>query len=554
MRELVEKRPPREAIKRRELQIRGRLAEYGLASPRQPSRDAGATVDESRFRRLSAALVSLGPVFSSFGIYLSSRADLLPAKNCLELAAIPGRAEVSPFNRIWSLIGREMGRRPTEIYAAFDEEPFESRLTFQSHRAQLRSGEAVIVRAVHPEFEKLLAYDLELLSLLNGVLAGVLIEGAIEDFRLTLKQQIDFVREAEMMAEFARDAIRSKAVKAPTAHGALCTSKILTLEHLSGSNLGDLISAFNGREIKGGLATAAPPPLAGIDCGELASLLCNVWLRQSLQGSVFPIDPCPENILILSNRQIAFTGGFFAGLQSYVKTNLFNYLVAAAAHDPDSACSYLLREMRRGKGAASEEEVRRRLRQVIPFRDGGWRDSGNCPSLAEYLFVHWRFARECGYQPQPHLLCFFRGLFQIAAIARRLGPGRDPLMEGLQDLRFNAVFAEFRDMVSLGRLGDGLDKYAAVMTELPQRLNDALTIAIEGHARLKCGEIERIKDRSRKNSSTTVIALLLLLMSVALLSHHMSTSAGAKVWADRIGALAFMFVGTLLLRASCRPP
>jgi ubiquinone biosynthesis protein len=241
----VDKKLPREALKRRQLQIEQCLAEYGLAQPRQPLRGESAADDEGRCRRLSAALVSLGPVFSSFGIYLSSRADLLPAKNCLELAAIPDRAEASPINTIWDLIGREVGCAPTEVYAAFDEEPFESRLIFQSHRAQLHSGEAVTVRAVHPEFEEHLACDLELLSLLNRVLPDILSERAVEDFKQTLEQQINFGRETEMMVELAKDTIRFDAIKVPIVHLDFCTPTILTCENLSGSNLGDLVSPFS---------------------------------------------------------------------------------------------------------------------------------------------------------------------------------------------------------------------------------------------------------------------------------------------------------------------
>lgn len=550
MREPVEKKLPRDAMKRRQLQIEQCLANYGLAQPRRHSlRPVRATDDEGRCRNLSAALVSLGPVFSSFGIYLSSRVDLLPENNCLELAAIPDRAEASPINRILSLIGSEMGRQPTEIYASFEEEPFESRLMFQSHRAQLRGGEVVAVKIVHPEFEEQLACDLELLSLLNRVLAGLAIESVAEDFRHTLKQQIDFVREADVMAELARDTIRLEAIKVPALYVDFCTPKILTFEHLSGTNLDDLVSPFTEWESE---VERAPTVMhAGIDAAELASRLSLVWLRQSLQGQVFPVDPRPENILVLPSQQIAFTGGSFTSLPSEVKANLFDYLVATVAQDPDRACAYLLAEMKGVKGVASEDELRHRLRQIVTFRDGGWGGNGDRPGLAEYLFVHWRFAHECGYRPQPHLLCFCRGLFQLAVTARRLAPNRDLLLEGLQDLRLNAVFAQFREMMSLGQLGDNVDRYAAIMTELPQRLNEALTLAAGGNLRLRPEKAERAGHRSRKNSSAVVIALLLLLAAAALLSQHIS-AAGAKGWGDRLGAIVFILLGGLLLRAACR--
>lgn len=553
MRGPVGKKPLREALKRRQLQVEQCLAEYGLAQPprRTSRRFEVGPEDDGRCRRLSAALVSLGPVFSSFGLYLSSRADLLPAKNCLELAAIPDRADASHAGAVLGLIEGELGRAPDELFDAFEEEPFESRLMFQSHRARLRGGGGVVtVKATRPEFEERLACDLELLPLLNGVLADDAVGCAADDFRRTLSQQLDFSCEAGMLAELAREAEGFEQIRVPALYGELCTSRVLTFEHLSGTNLGDVLSPFGGWEREVG--RAAPPSPSGIDPGDLANLLCLVWLRQSLQGGVFPVDPRPENILILPSRQIALTGGLFAGLPQDVKSNLFGYLVAAAGQLPDSACSYLLREMKCAGGAAREEELRHRLRQVIPFRDGGWADSGDSRNLAEYLFVHWRFARECGYTPQPHLIGFFRGLFQIAATARLLAPSRDPLMEALQDLRFNTMFTEFRDMVGLGRLGDSVDRYAAMMTELPQRLNDVLTLAAEGRTRLGREESGRAERRSRRNSSAAVVALLLLLASVALWSHQLSSVAGAKEWADRVGAVAFVIVGALLLRAACR--
>jgi ubiquinone biosynthesis protein len=547
----MEKKPSREAVKRRQLQIEQCLAEYGLAQqPRHPLRRASAADDEGRWRRLSAALVSLGPVFSFFGIYLSSRADMLPAKNCLELAAIPDRAEASPINSIRGLIGRELGREPSEAYAVFDEEPFESRLIFQSHRAQLRSGEAVTVKVLHPELEEYLACDLELLSLLDGVSAGFSIESAVEDFRCALKQQTDFLREAEMTAEFAGDTVRLEAIKVPLVYRDFCTSKVLTVEHLSGTNLDDLISPFSEWESEAGRATNRSA--SDLDSYETASRLSLVWLRLALRGRVFPVDPRPENILLLPDRQLAFTGGSFASLTAEVKTNLFDYLIASVTQDPDRACSRLLGEMKRVRGAASEDELRHRLRQVVPFRDGGWSNSGDSRSLAEYLFVHWRLAREYGYRPQPHLLSFCRGLFQVAATARRLAPNRDLLLEGLQDLRLNMVFAQFREMMSLGQLGDSVDRYAALMTELPERLDDALTLAAGGHIRLKPEKTERAAPRSRRNSSAVVFALLLLMTAVALWSHHLSASTGAKVWVERVGAVAFLLLGALLLRAACR--
>src|SRR5262249_40394482 len=110
---------------------------------------------------LAAALVTLGPVFSSFGIYLASRTDLFTARNCLELAGIPDRAEPMPIDLVRDVIRQEIGQSPSEIYSVFEEEPFETRLMSQSHRAWLGNDQAVKVKIVRPEFEEQLACDVQ---------------------------------------------------------------------------------------------------------------------------------------------------------------------------------------------------------------------------------------------------------------------------------------------------------------------------------------------------------------------------------------------------------
>ena len=94
--------------------------------------------------------------------------------------------------------------------------------------------------------------------------------------------------------------------------------------------------------------------------------------------------------------------------------------------------------------------------------------------------MHWRSAAECGYVPQPHLPSFYRGLFAITSIAQQLAPESDPLLEGLQDARLLAGLAQVQEVMGLQQFGDQMDKYAAMMVGLPQRLDEMLTLASEG--------------------------------------------------------------------------
>src|SRR5262249_9345791 len=140
--ETARKEVTRELPSRCGLEVEQCLADHGLVPERRRLlRDVTLARDDSRYQKLSAALTDLGPIFAAFGIYLSSRADLFPVKDCLELAGIADEATPSPPHLVRELIDIELGFLPANGFAAFDEKPFESRLLFQSHIARLFSGE-----------------------------------------------------------------------------------------------------------------------------------------------------------------------------------------------------------------------------------------------------------------------------------------------------------------------------------------------------------------------------------------------------------------------------
>jgi hypothetical protein len=326
----------------------------------------------------------------------------------------------------------------------------------------------------------------------------------------------------------------------------------MTIEQLAGQTLEEIIPLFANGEPEERATAAVASRDVEVDPIDLARRLCLGWLRQALLGDWFPVELHPKSIMILPNKQIAFTGGEFARLPSDAKKNLWHYLIAASTEDPDKACAYLLKEMIREGRPVDEDALRHRFRGIVPFRDGGWSRSGDSRSLAEHLFVHWKLMSEHGLRPQHHLIAFYRGLFQTAANARRLAPHSDSLLAGLQGVRTTEMLAQFRDMMGLSQLSDNLDKYAAMTMGLPQSLNEALTHIAEGSARVKLLGSGAVGHRPPKNSSAVVIALLLALAAVTLFSHHLATSAGVGGWLDRISAVVFVLLGALLLRAASR--
>jgi predicted unusual protein kinase regulating ubiquinone biosynthesis (AarF/ABC1/UbiB family) len=554
---LTNKRLSRATLKRRRREIEQCLAAFGLMPDlgRFMNHPSGTGLEETHGYRLRAALESLGPVFSAFGLYLSSRVDLLPVRTCLELSLITSQVEAKPIAAVRELITREFGCPSEEIYSAFEEAPFESGLMFQSHHALLKNGQQVTVNILHSEWPEHIDLDLELLTLLDvavnsQILYRDFLENAILEFRYTLQQQIDFSQMIKVSEELNQDSQMFELLKVPTIYPDCYSSRVVNIEQLVGLTLEEIISLVNTTESDEGALRVMVSRDIGIEPNDLAHRLCLGWLRQALLGNWFPVELHPKRIVVLPNKQIAFTGVEFARLPSDAKKNLWNYLIAASTEDPDKACSYLLREMIKEGRPVDEDELRHRFRGIVPFRDGGWSSSGDSCSLAEHLFVHWQLMSERGLRPQHHLIAFYRGLFQTAANARCLAPHSDPLLAGLQGVRTIEMLSQFRDMMGLSQVSDNLDRYSAMTMGLPQRLNDALTLIAEDSVRVKLQGRGAFGHRRPKSSSAVVIALLLILAAVTLLSHHLATSAGAGEWLERISAMVFVLLGALLLRAA----
>jgi hypothetical protein len=264
-------------------------------------------------------------------------------------------------------------------------------------------------------------------------------------------------------------------------------------------------------------------------------------------GHAFPVEPCAATVAIISDGQIAFTGGPFSSLPGNSQSNLWNYLTASAADSPDDACSCLLKELRHGGASGADENLRHRFRQVVPFRDSGWYSDDDTNRLMDHLVLHWQAATDCGYLPQSHLPSFYRGLFAVARLAQQLSPGTDPLLEGLQEARLLESVTRMRELLSVQRFGDRVDRYAALMMAMPQRLDQMLTLTSDGNARIKLHVPETTSHQRQKNSAAVMTAMLLLLAAIAFALPRVTSALVGDEWAGRINTFVFVACGALLL-------
>jgi ubiquinone biosynthesis protein len=527
-------------VKRRRRLVERRLRDAGRPrlARRAPPPEGRLGADEQPMRRLRETLVELGPVFASFGRYLSSRIDLLPRRDCVELAAIPDRGEPMTESDVDALIQRELGAPADQRYFAFDFTAHRVRTWTEQHEAWLSPGVPVTVTLLRADAAAFLASDVPLLPLVAPWL-GVpdpLLALAIADFEQSLRHRLDQAQYATALGRVAADVRASGLFDAPGPYRTHCSGSILTLERVDGVSVEDLARA--GDE-------GSPGSGGAFDRGLMARRLAGAWLRQATVGQAVPYEFQLRDVLITGER-LMLVGGSFEPHSSAGRARFLTYLNAVASDDPDAAAAWLLVDAM-PVGAVMEEEVHRRLRQAVPFRDGEW--SGE-DRLVEQVLVQWRVATEAGLALDAHQLHMYRGLHALAAATAALAPDTDALLAALQEERLRVGFGSAQPLIDPRALPATLDKLLQDMVHLPQKLDEVLTLAAAGRLRVKLHLPHDDAARRSRNRTVSLVSSLVVLTALAFTLRHVPATQLPGL--EQIGALVVFVVGLWLLVAAAR--
>ncbi|HWF84318.1 MAG TPA: AarF/UbiB family protein [Vicinamibacterales bacterium] len=525
--------------KARRRTVEAQIAEIGQlpAVRRAPPPEGRLGADDYPMPRVRAVLVDLGPVFASFGRYLSSRIDLVARRDSLVLASIPDRGTALTPSVVETWMALQLGAPVERRFFAFNRDAHDVTLWSERHHAWIAPGVPVVVLVVRPDAESWLESDVPLLRLIQPWfdIEPAAFAAAVEDFTSTLRRRLDQTRQAAAFATLAADASASpRGFGAPVCYRDHSAAGALTLERPAGVTLGDLM--IDDTELM-----MAP------DAGRsYAARLASAWLHQALAGRTVPFDFGPRDIVVDAER-LVLVGGAFEPQTSAARVRFLGYLNAVAADDPDAAAAWILDAAAPVNPDRREEMLRRRLRQAVPFRDGEW--SGD-DRLAEHLLVQWRMAREAGWPLATHHLHLYRGLQIMASLATQLAPLEDPLLAALQDERLEMGLAQVRRMGDPGTVVSALDRLLQEMVQLPQRVDDVLTLAAEGRLRVKLHVPESNGSQQTHNRTVLLVALLVALTGVASIVRQFAPTFGPG--AERLGAVALLFLGGWLLVAAAR--
>src|SRR5215204_3266386 len=238
-----------------------------------------AAIGSERGRHLREMLDELGPTFVKFGQLLSTRPDVLPPDIISELRGLQDDVRPFPFEEARATIG-------------------------QVHRATLPNGRRVVVKVQRPGAPRQIEADIALLYQAarlakERVRALDFIDARqlVDEFARAIRQELDYRLEARNAETFRKNFAGHPHVKVPRVYWSYTRPRVLTLEHIDGTQLADADTLEYSVE----------------DRRRLAEVLADTWMTMIFRHGFFHGDPHPANVLVLAPDQIGLVDFGLAG-------------------------------------------------------------------------------------------------------------------------------------------------------------------------------------------------------------------------------------------------
>jgi ubiquinone biosynthesis protein len=251
-------------------------------------------VHRKNARRIERTICELQGLFIKVGQLISIMANVLPEEFRRELEQLQDAVPPRAYKDVEARVIEELGKPPDQIFASFERGPIASASIGQVHLARLHTGEKVAVKVQYPDIDRIVKADLRTLRRIFRIVEWFIpyqgLEDVYREVRAIVLEELDFRAEAENIRRIAGNFEGRTDVAFPTVVEAASTARILTTRFEAGCKISDV------KALKA----------LGIDRGELARQVVEIYCQQIFTDGVYHADPHPGNLLV---RTRATSGG-----------------------------------------------------------------------------------------------------------------------------------------------------------------------------------------------------------------------------------------------------
>jgi predicted unusual protein kinase regulating ubiquinone biosynthesis (AarF/ABC1/UbiB family) len=514
---------------------------------------------QERLRKLAVSFrklaIDMGGVMIKVGQFLSARLDILPRTITDELAGLQDEVQPESLDAIRTMIEGEFETELEYVFCRFEKVPMASASIGQVHRASLRdesisAGDcitpSVVVKVQRPNIETIVETDLAALRVVGGwvnryppVRKRANVPALLDEFSRSLYEEIDYLNEAKNAEIFEQNFANLPGVHIPKILWQQTTRRVLTLDDVEAIKITD----YDAIEA------------AGIDRGEVAKRLFDMYLKQIFEDRFFHADPHPGNLFVRPciSQESGQTAGWDLifvdfGMTGQINQNTFAGLreAAIAVGTQDAARlikSYqLLNILLPGADLQLLEKATAQAFERFWGRTSPEIMGMGAENIREFAREFGALLYEMPFQLPENMILLGRCLSILNGICTGLDPdfnfwiriepyARRVLLDGESGSRWEVLLREIGEVVRTA-------------ITIPRRLDSLITKIEQGNLEVRSPEIKnavsRLERSQRKLAWAVLCAAFLLAATQLFLAGHIILAVPIGLFA--LGALILVIL------------
>lgn len=305
--------------------------------------------------KLRVILEELGPTYIKLGQIMSLHSDILPKAYCDELLKLNSDVTPMPFEDVEDVLNQSYGQNWKELFQSIEEKPLGSASIAQVHRARLKNDEEVIIKVERKEIYDTMARDIGLMHRLVKLMPSVGdfkdlidLDMVLDELWFVAQEEMDFLKEAANMDEFARNNDSVKYVAIPKVYHEYSTRHVLVMEYIDGY----AIDAMEDLQKD------------GYDMDEVGAKYVNNFIKQVMDDGFFHADPHPGNVKIRNGKIVWIDMGMMGRLSEKDRRTMIKGVQGIAMHDISTVESAVL-EIGEFRGKPDRKKLYQDLKKFI---------------------------------------------------------------------------------------------------------------------------------------------------------------------------------------------
>ncbi len=502
----------------------------------------GGPTDEKRNRRRRAQavwvrenLLDLGPTFIKVGQLFSTRADLFPTEYVEELSKLQDRVPAFDYEQVETILLEDLGAPVQTLFASFDPIPLAAASLGQVHKAQLKSGEEVVVKVQRPGLRRLFEIDL---AILKGIARyfqrhprwgpGRDWLGIYAECCRILYEEIDYLNEGRNADRFRRNFRNADWVRVPRVYWRYTSPRTLVLEYLPGIK----ISHYEALEA------------ASLDRNRIAVLGARAYLEQILDSGFFHADPHPGNISVSPDGSLIFYDfGMMGQIEAITREKLLDTFFGIAQKDGERVMHSLI-ALGALEPVGDMGPVRRSIQYMLDnFMDQPF-ENQSVSEISDDLY-------EIAYGQPFRFPATFTFVMRAFSTLEGVGKGLDPefnFMEVAKPYAMQLMNGNNPDPANdlIGELSRQAAQVSNTALNLPRRIDDTIDKLERGDVRLRVRSIET--DRALRRISGLQLGTNYSVFGGSLVIGATILLVNGYAWLAAIAALSAGGCGIALFR------